>query len=522
MAASRPRLKNAEPDPQRELFAGKYRLIRMLGKGAMGEVWLAEEDGPSDPKRLVALKRLVPRSDLGAYARESFFAEAQVIARLDHPNVVRLVELGSFEGSVYLALDYIDGPAIDRVLRKVGAFSPRAVAYIGREMARALEAVHTLCEEDGRRYAVVHRDVSPSNILIGRDGRVCLTDFGVARVSGVAGEQADSGEFKGKLPYMPPEQARGEPFDGRADVFSLGITLLEALLGSRVRKAETQTQLILRVASTPIPRARTLLPDLGAPLADALDAATEFSVDRRIASAGALAEALDRVLAGMGPNAEQEARSELKELVESYLARARSTSGSGCHVAPSIPPASGPGQIAPGPSRRAALAGGAPADRPSVRPSSPEPRRSAPPSRRSGAPRPSGAAMGSLSVQYLDFDGPDDAPPRPRAVATPITPDGELLRRHAAAEAEREAGHKAGKPSAADVAGASGAAPAAGVLPVALAGGGAAPGEAAPGDEACEAGLSPEQMRRKRRIFYAGLLVLGTVATIRLLFVAGC
>ncbi|WP_437777226.1 serine/threonine protein kinase [Sorangium sp. So ce1097] len=517
MAASHPRLKNVEPDPQRELFAGKYRLIRMLGKGAMGEVWLAEEDGPCDPRRLVALKRMAPRSELGAAARESFFAEAQVIARLDHPNVVRLIELGSYQGSVYLALDYIDGPAIDRVLRKVGAFSPRAVAYIGREMARALEAVHTLCEEDGRHYAVVHRDVSPSNILIARDGRVCLTDFGVARVPGAAGAQADSAEFKGKLPYMPPEQARGEPFDGRADVFSLGITLLEALLGSRVRKAETQTQLILRVASTPIPRARTLLPELSAPLADALDAATEFSVDKRIASAGALGEALDRVLLGMGPSAEQEARNELKELVETYAARARSASGPGYHAAPSIPPASGPGQSSPGLLRRAASAGGASADRPSGRPSAPEPRRSAPPARRSGAPRSQGAAVGSLAVHYLDFDGPDDAPPRPSALVTPITPDGELLRRHATAEVGGGAGSKASRPPAAGAVGAAGAAPAGGAQAAAGTG-----GEAAPGDGAGEEGLSPEQMRRKRRIFYAGLLVLGTVATIRLLFVAGC
>ncbi|KYF74831.1 hypothetical protein BE15_34555 [Sorangium cellulosum] len=109
-------------------------------------------------------------------------------------------------------------------------------------------------------------------------------------------------------------------------------------------------------------------------------------------------------------------------------------------------------------------------------------------------------------MNYLDFDGPDDAPPRPRALATPLTPEGELLRRHVAAEAEGEAGPKASKPAA-------GAALAAGMLPAA----GAAPVEE-PGDT----GLSPEQMRRKRRIFYAGLLVLGTLATVRLVFVAGC
>ncbi|WP_437753789.1 serine/threonine protein kinase [Sorangium sp. So ce1389] len=510
MPASRPHTKPAEPDATRGLFAGKYRLIRLLGKGAMGEVWLAEEDGPPESRRLVALKRLAPRPELGAYARESFFAEAQVIARLDHPNVVRLVELGTFEGSVYLALDYVDGPAIDRVLRKVGAFSPRVVAYIGREMARALEAVHTLCEDDGRSYAVVHRDVSPSNILIGRDGRVCLTDFGVARVPGLGGEQADSGVFKGKLPYMPPEQARGEPFDGRADVFSLGLTLLEALLGSRVRKAETQTQLILRVASTPIPRARALLPELSAPLADALDAATEFSADKRTATAGKLADALEQVLLGMGQGAEQEARNELKELVEAYLARTRSTSNSGCHVAPSIPPASAPGQSSPG------LTGHAPAPAPGAvpagslgRPSSPDGRRSAPPARGSGAPRPPGAAMGSLSVQYLDFDGPDEAPPRARSHATSTTPEGELQRRRAAIASGGDAAQNSGTPA--------GSKP-----PAAPAGEAARAGEAAPDEEPAMAGLSPEQQRRKRRIFYAGLFVLGALATTRLVLASGC
>ncbi|XXY15376.1 protein kinase [Sorangium sp. So ce216] len=507
MPASRPHTKHAEPDATRGLFAGKYRLIRMLGKGAMGEVWLAQEEGPGDARRLVALKRLAPRPELGAYARESFFAEAQVIARLDHPNVVRLIELGSFEGSVYLALDYVDGPAIDRVLRKVGAFSPRVVAYIGREMARALEAVHTLCEEDGRRYAVVHRDVSPSNILIGRDGRVCLTDFGVARVPGVGGDQADSGVFKGKLPYMPPEQARGEPFDGRADVFSLGLTLLEALLGSRVRKAETQTQLILRVASTPIPRARALLPELSAPLADALDAATEFSADKRTATAGKLADALEQVLLGMGQGAEQEARNELKELVETYLARARTTSNSGCHAAPSIPPASAPGQSSPGLTGHAPAPGAMPAGS-LGRASSPDGRRSAPSARGSGAPRPPGAAVGSLSVQYLDFDGQDEdeAPPRPRSHAISTTPEGELQRRRAGSAAGGDAAQRSGTPAGSKP-------PAAHAVHA---------GEAAPDEEPAMAGLSPEQQRRKRRIFFAGLFVLGALATTRLLVVSGC
>ncbi|WP_437276619.1 serine/threonine-protein kinase [Sorangium sp. So ce375] len=539
MSASRPRRKNAESDPPPELFAGKYRLIRMLGKGGMGEVWLAEE-GPPELRRHVALKRLVARPGLGASARESFFAEALVIARLDHPNVVRLIEFGEFEGSVYLALDYVDGPALDRVLKKVGVFSPRAVAYLGREIARALEAVHGLCEDDGESYAVVHRDVSPSNILIGREGRVCLTDFGVARIPGLADEQSDTSVFKGKLPYMPPEQARGEPFDGRADVFSLGITLLEALLGSRVRKAETQRQLIMGVASMPIPRARELLPDLGSRLSDALDAATEFSVEKRTASAGRLAGELDRVLCEMGHGAEQEARSELKGHVEAYIARTGSLSGPGCRASPSLPPESSPRQSSPGLARKPSAS--AAADRRSVRPSSPDERRSVPAAGRSDAPLPLGAAMGSLSVQYLDFDGPDDVPQRPRLHAMPTTPEAELQGGRAEAAggvaSTASAPPAAGKPPGASAPPAAGrpsgaggplaasrplgasAPPAAGeriAVPAVRTG-----GEVAPGEEPAAAGLSAEQLRRKRTIFYAGLFVLGTLATIRLIFVSGC
>lgn len=303
------------------LFAGKYRLIRMLGKGGMGEVWLAEEEGPRNFRRRVALKKLLSKAEIGDYAYESFFAEAHVIARLDHPNIVRLIELGVAEDTVFLALDYVDGPTLDRVVRKGGApLSPRVAAYVGREVARALEAVHSLCDDHGQNLGVVHRDISPANILIARDARVRLTDFGIARISGgLGGEKTETGVFKGKLPYMPPEQARGEPFDHRADVFSLGITLMEALTGRRVRKAETQTQLMMKVATMPVPRVHDLLPEVPQALADAIDGATTFDPARRTQDAGALAADMDRALWSMGPSAEQEARAELKQRVEAAL-----------------------------------------------------------------------------------------------------------------------------------------------------------------------------------------------------------
>ena len=311
---------NAQHRSSEGLFAGKYRLIRMLGKGGMGEVWLAEEEGPRNFRRRVAIKKLLSRAEPGDVARESFFAEAQVVARLDHPNIVRLIELGVAEDAVFLALDYVDGPSLDQMVKKGGGpISPRAAAYIGREVARALEAVHSLCDEDGRNYGVVHRDVSPSNILIARDARVRLTDFGIAKISGFGGDRTETGVFKGKLPYMPPEQGRGEPFDERADIFSLGLSLLEAMLGKRVRKGETQGQLMMMIATRAIPPARELVPGLPPALAEAIDGATAFNPRKRTPHAGKLAMDLDHALSSFGPGAEHAARADLRQRVEAAL-----------------------------------------------------------------------------------------------------------------------------------------------------------------------------------------------------------
>lgn len=300
-----------------ELFAGKFQLVRLLGRGAMGEVWLANEVGPRNFQRQVALKRLLVTEGLSEYARESFVAEAQVIARLDHPNIVRLIELGeSDDRGLYLVLDFIDGAALDRIIRR-GPLSEAAVALIGREVAKALDAVHTMCDDSGNNLGVVHRDISPANILVGRDGRVRLSDFGVARIHGLGGEKTETGVFKGKLPYMPPEQATGAPFDGRADIFSLGITLFEGLIGGRLRRAETQGQLIAMIATERPPRVLDVAPRTSVELAMSIDRATEFVADARTPTAGHLAAQLHATLHQMGPHAEEHAINELMERVAS-------------------------------------------------------------------------------------------------------------------------------------------------------------------------------------------------------------
>ncbi len=301
---------------QEQLFAGKFRMQKMLGRGAMGEVWLAIEEGPRNFSRQVAVKRLLSSEGMSDIARQSFVAEAQALARLDHPNIVRLIELGETDDrGLYLVLDYVDGAALDKIIRKVGQLSPQATALIGREVARALDAVHNMSDEYGRNLGVVHRDVSPANILVGRDGRVRLSDFGVARITGLGGEKTETGVFKGKLPYMPPEQAMGEPFDGRADIFSLGITIFEAMFGGRLRRAETQGQLIAMIATERAPMVAERLPDAPPGLAQIIDLMTEFNSANRIANAGQLAQLLNQILQSLGPGAEDAAVNELRDRV---------------------------------------------------------------------------------------------------------------------------------------------------------------------------------------------------------------
>lgn len=303
-------------DPNDALFAGKYRMVKMLGRGAMGEVWLANEEGPRNFSRQVAVKRLLSTEGMSDIARQSFVAEAQALAHLDHPNIVRLIELGeSDDRGLYLVLDFVDGAALDKIMKRTGPMPPATAALIGREVAKALDAVHLLSDEQGRNLGVVHRDVSPANILIGRDGRIRLSDFGVARITGLGGEKTETGIFKGKLPYMPPEQALGEPFDGRADLFSLGITIFETLIGGRLRKAETQGQLIARIATERAPYVKDRAPETPPMLAQAIDSTTEFKSEQRVANAGQLALMLHQVLYHLGPRSEEDAINDLRERV---------------------------------------------------------------------------------------------------------------------------------------------------------------------------------------------------------------
>jgi serine/threonine protein kinase len=206
---------------------GKYRLLEPIASGGMAEVWRAEAPGPEGFVKEVALKLVRGDHDARGEFVRMFIQEARLASRLTHANIVQVFDFDQVDGRYYIAMELVRGRTLREVVDRcreqgVRLGVPRAV-HVGAEVARALAYAHRL-EEGGRPTGLVHRDVSPQNVLVSFEGEVKLTDFGIARALG-ATEATAPGTLKGKLAYMAPEQARGGAADGRADVFALGVVL---------------------------------------------------------------------------------------------------------------------------------------------------------------------------------------------------------------------------------------------------------------------------------------------------------
>ena len=225
---------------------GKYFLHERLGAGGMAEVFRATYSPEGGFEKQVAVKRILP-----AYVdNEEFLAmfrrEAELGSLLIHPNIVQVLDLGRHQGSVFLAMEYVQGMPLSTLLRRLPdhRLPPAAVAYVGLEIASALAYMHGRADARGEPLGLVHRDLNPPNILLSRIGEVKLSDFGVARAANrVVLTQAQT--IRGKAGYMAPEQCHGEPLDGRVDLFALGLTLHEALTGEPTLKGYTEPELMM-------------------------------------------------------------------------------------------------------------------------------------------------------------------------------------------------------------------------------------------------------------------------------------
>lgn len=230
---------------------GKYHLVEKLGQGGMAEVWKAKMRGPAGFERTLVVKRILAHLlEEAPQTIEMFLSEARLSARLNHSNIVQVYELGEVEGEYFIAMEYVRGRDLVALLRELaptGSVPPGVGAYIGREVCRALGYAHALSDDSGAPLRLIHRDVSPSNVMLGYDGSVKLLDFGIAKALSQAGEKTQTGLLKGKFSYMAPEQVEGHEIDHRSDLFAAGIVLFECLTASRLFKGASDLQTIALV-----------------------------------------------------------------------------------------------------------------------------------------------------------------------------------------------------------------------------------------------------------------------------------
>ncbi len=288
---------------------GRYELVARLGEGGMGEVLLARLRGESGFEKLVVIKRLRADLELGAYVT-MFLDEARLSARLAHPNVCEVFELGTEEGRHFLVMQHLEGADLTRVLEAAAALPEEARLRLATgllvQACEGLHHAHELRDEAGQPLGVVHRDVSPSNLFVTLGGVLKVLDFGIAKAR-TSTARTDTGMIKGKYPYMSPEQVRGEPIDRRSDVFALGICLYEALTGKPLFHRATEALSAMAVLDDEVPRVDAVRPAVPAALADAVAQALARDRAHRPPTARALGLALSeaaRPLGGIMPGVE--------------------------------------------------------------------------------------------------------------------------------------------------------------------------------------------------------------------------
>lgn len=276
-------------DPIREalapLLAGSYTLERELGRGGMGVVYLAREVRLD---RLVAIKVLPPHLAGDATVRERFLREARTAAQLSHPNIVPIYRAEETGGFAYFAMAFIEGENLVERVRDRGPLPAADVVRWLRESAWALAYAHA--------RGVIHRDIKAANIMVERgSGRAVVTDFGIARDTRAA-SLTEAGEVVGTVHYMSPEQANGEPLDGRSDLYSLGVAGFQALSGRLPFEGDNPAALLLAVSSREAPSLATVAPQVPRPLVDVIDRCLRKNREDRYATGEALAEALGQAL----------------------------------------------------------------------------------------------------------------------------------------------------------------------------------------------------------------------------------
>jgi TonB family protein len=284
---------------------GQYEILERIASGGMAELYKAKRTGVEGFQKIVAIKKILPHLADDEEFITMFADEAKLAAQLNHPNIIHIYDLGKIQaGGYFIAMEYVDGRdlrAIQKSGRELGVPLPVPLAvYIASKVASALDYAHRRRDAEGHDLHIVHRDVSPQNILISYEGDIKLCDFGIAKAASKA-SQTQSGALKGKLQYMSPEQAWAKPTDRRSDLFSLGVVLHELLTGDRLFRADTDIQTLEKVRSAEVAPPSRLNPEVPRNLDSLVLRALAREPEDRYANASDLLRELDSVLYSYTP-----------------------------------------------------------------------------------------------------------------------------------------------------------------------------------------------------------------------------
>lgn len=311
---------------------GKYRIVKRLAVGGMGEIFLAREQGVAGLQRLVVVKRMLPEMQERAESVALFIDEARIVAHLAHPNIVQIYELGQDGEAYFIAMEYVPGQNLARICERATKaaerpLTTRLAAHIVAELAHGLDFAHRATDLDGKPLSIVHRDVSPHNLLLSVHGDVKVMDFGIAKAANTM-HRTQTGVIRGKYAYMSPEQLAGQPVDATTDVYAAGVVLWELSLLRRMFKAKDELELIDLVRAGTFARPTEIDPAYPRELEDIVMAALARDSKARTASAGELARQLRLFLSTTGaPIARPELGALVRDLFPEvdHLAPARAT-----------------------------------------------------------------------------------------------------------------------------------------------------------------------------------------------------
>jgi serine/threonine protein kinase len=264
----------------------------------MAEIFLVRSTSDAGVERYVVLKRVLAERSRDPMFAKMFLDEARLAAQLQHPNIAQVHDIGKLAGSFFFTMEYVHGEDVRALLKRVTAlrrqFPIHLACYIANGALAALHHAHERCSADGRPLGIVHRDVSPSNVMVSYEGGVKLLDFGVAKARQREAESR-AGTIKGKIAYLSPEQCKGVAVDRRSDIYSLGIVLYELLTCQRLYRRDTDFATMMAIVQEPVPPPSSMRPEISAELDRVVMSALEKEPERRYATAQDMQEAIEAI-----------------------------------------------------------------------------------------------------------------------------------------------------------------------------------------------------------------------------------